>query len=234
MYLSLDRIDVELEPSDGRARFIQTDHRTAAEMAKRPGLSAVATAIRCLNPRRVYDDAEIFYNFKHEPPAFLREIVSSCAARLWIGNDVSVLATHNEAPPIDERSVNRIFNNSMDELTSELLRLLASPRSVDALMALERSLLQHGFPVEERQSDFWSTILELGTLAGAALRDAIGGSWFYDPRSLGSLPFNYRCTFEGEPATANPLGKAIKFVRMMGDGENPSGLVQMLCSRAQE
>jgi hypothetical protein len=61
MYLSLDRIDVKLEPRDGRERLIQTDHRSAGEAAARPAFSTIVALIRCLNPRRVSGEIELFY-----------------------------------------------------------------------------------------------------------------------------------------------------------------------------
>lgn len=47
----------------------------------------------------------------------------------------------------------------------------------------------------------------------------------------GTLPLKYRCSFEGDTATANPLGKALKFLREKGGGDEPSSLVRMLRSR---
>ncbi|WP_437933811.1 hypothetical protein [Sorangium sp. So ce341] len=136
MYISLDRIDVELEPEDGRARVIQTDHRTAAQSSARPALSTIIALIRCLNPRRAHGELELFYNCQHEPPPFLRDAVAACGARLWVGDDPAILAQDLPQAAIDEGAVDRLVNGAMQELARELVERSAATEPLRALELL--------------------------------------------------------------------------------------------------
>ncbi|WP_437720550.1 Fic family protein [Sorangium sp. So ce861] len=231
MYISLDRIDVELESKDGRARVIQTDHRTAAEISARPALSTIVALIRCLNPRRAYGELELFYNCQHGPPAFLRDAVAACGARLWVGDDPAVLDQDLPQAAIDEGAVDRLVNGAMQELARELVEGSDANEPLGALELLEQGMARSGFPDEEEDvTAFWTSVLELGALAGAAVGASNSGAWFHDVAGQGTLPLKYRCAFRGEMAAANPLGKALKFIREQGGGEEPSFLVRTLRS----
>lgn len=230
MYISLDCIDVTLEPKDGRERAIQTDHRSAAEIAARPALSTIIGLIRCLNPRRAYGELELFYNCLREPPTFLRDSIAACGARLWIGDDPAILAQSVPPAELDESAVTRLANDAMRELARELVAVSVASDPLGTLELLELKISESGFPEETDVATFWTAILELGALAGAAIGTSNGGAWFHDLTGQGTLPLKYRCSFRGEMATANPLGKAVKFLREKGDGEEPSFLVRALGS----
>ncbi|WP_437906031.1 hypothetical protein WME95_48760 [Sorangium sp. So ce327] len=230
MYISLDCIDVKLKPKDGRERAIQTDHRSAVEIAARPALSTIIGLIRCLNPRRAYGDLELFYNCLHEPPAFLRNTIAACGARLWVGDDPAILAQSVPPAELDESAVTRLADDAMFELALELVAESGEAEPLRTLELLEMRMAESGFPEETDIESFWTAILELGALAGAAIVTSNGGAWFHDLAGPGTLPFKYRCSFHGEMATANPLGKAVKFLREKGSGEEPSFLVRALRS----
>ncbi|WP_437949675.1 hypothetical protein WME98_01710 [Sorangium sp. So ce296] len=124
----------------------------------------------------------------------------------------------------------------MQELARELVaRELVEdspvPEPLRALELLELEMARSGFPEEEEDvAAFWTAVLELGALAGAAVGASNGGAWFHDVAGQGTLPLKYRCFFRGEMAAANPLGKALKFIREKGGGEEPSFLVRTLVS----
>jgi len=230
MYISLDRIDVQLESQNGRERMIQTDHRSADEIAARPALSTIIALIRCLNPRRAFSELDLVYKCQHEPPVFLRDAIEACGARLWVGDDPAFLV--QAAPPatIDESAVDRLANDAMHDLALEVMAGSGVSAPLEALELVESKMIDSGFPDEDDDVAFWTAILELGALAGVALGASNKGAWFHDITGPGTLPLKYSCSFQGETATVNPLGKALKFVREQGDGEEPSGLVRMLGS----
>jgi hypothetical protein len=232
MYLSLDRLDVRLAPLAGRSRVVQTDHRAAAAIEADLSLSIVATAIRCLNPLRSIDQLALFYNFVEPPPPAIHETVDACGGLVWVGEDATLFDRPHELHSVDEPTVSRIVDRALVNLADELVRASSSGSPLRALEARERLLLDGGFPDEDDTSGFWSAVLHLGALTGAAIRASVGGEWFYNPTSLGSLPVDLRSTFNGGPATVNPLGKAIKFLHGKGDGEEPSFLVRVLCREA--
>jgi hypothetical protein len=231
MYMSLNRIDVELRAEGDRRRLVQTDHRLASEIAERPGLSTVAALVRCLNARR--DDAlmDVVYYCQHEPPRFLRDAVGVAAARLVVGESSRDLPA--DAVPIvpEPDRVSELFDQGMRELALEVMRDLGVEQAMVGLRRVERKLLELGFPDEEAdETAFWISVLELAALVSVASFETNAGAWHFDPVAPGSLPFIYRCRYRGDEASANPLGKALKFLRGKGDGEEPSALVAVLAS----
>ena len=135
MYISLDTADIQIAPKDGRERILQMDHRTPDEIAERPGLSSVIGLIRCLNPRRAYPDLDLFYNCAHEPPAFLRDVLAACGARLWVGQDVGILSQPLPALAVDDRAVESPANSAMAALAVEAVADLPEK---DPYRALDR------------------------------------------------------------------------------------------------
>jgi hypothetical protein len=230
VYCSLDRSDIELEPRNGRSRVVQTDHRTVTEMMVRPTLSQIIVLIRCLNPRRVHRELDLFYNFAHEPPPSIRRALDAGAGHLWVGDDASFLDADIARRDPDPASIDAFANAAFDELADGLI---SEPTNCDpfrCLTSMEGRLVGAGFPEQSDEESLWPTVLELGALSARAIRLTNGGSWTFDPGAKGTLPLSYICTFNGEPATVNPLGKALKFICAKGGGEEPSALVRMLAA----
>ncbi len=223
-------MDVRIAPLGGRTRIVQTDHRSAAAIALDLPISIVATAIRCLNPLRAIEGVALFYNFVEPPPNAIEQTITACGALRWIGNDVALLEHPRPHQPIDEREVTAILDASLANVADELLRSSASSAALSNLETQERTLLHRGFPDEDTAA-FWSTVLHLGALAGAAIRASAGGQWFHNPSSPGTLPVDFP-TFKGEAATITPLGKALKFLRGKGNGDEPSALVRFVSQTA--
>ena len=77
MFSSLDRADIVLKAGpDGRQQYVQTDHRTAAEIEQEPDLSVLFTLVRILNPKRMAEagspEPVVIYSAQERPPEFLR------------------------------------------------------------------------------------------------------------------------------------------------------------------
>ena len=230
MYMSLDRIDIELAPRDGRARLVQTDHRTPDEMAERPAMSTIIVLIRSLNPRRMYHDLDLFYNFVADPPTYICDALAAAGAHLWVGTEPSFIDRTFPAAQPAHCLVDELANASIAQLAGELTSRRFNAEPLPSLERLEHQTARRGFPDEKDTVAFWTTILELGALAAQAIHSTNGGSWSYNEKAPGSFPLSYRCSFRGEQATVNPLGKALKFVRNRGGGDEPSLLVKMLAS----
>lgn len=230
MYCSLDRLDIELKPRNGRARIIQTDHRTTDELLAQPALSQLAVLIRCLNPRREERPLDLFYNFAHEPPAVVRRAVQIGAGHVLVGDDLAFVEADVTPLVPDQTEVDSVANAAFRELASQLIVQHAAPDALRCLVAMEGRLLAGGFPEETDESAFWPLVLELGALTAHAISVTNGGSWSFDVAATGTLPFVYRCSFKGELATVNPLGKALKLLRAKGGGEEPSALVKALAA----
>jgi hypothetical protein len=228
MYCSLDRLDIELMPRQGRARGLQTDHRNASEMLAHTALSQLAILVRCLNPRREQRELDLFYNFAHEPPPAIRRAVTVGAGHVLVGDATSVVDTDVAALEPDQAEVDTLANTAFEELAALLVAKNGASDALGCLIAEEKRLATRGFPEESDESTFWPLVLELGALTARAIHATNGGSWSFDNAAKGTLPFVYRCPFRGELATVNPLGKALKLLRAKGGGEEPSALVRVL------
>ena len=86
MYASLDRIDVISMGEDGRPWYIQTDHRSADEIAQAPELSTIFAVLRILNAQRLADSrgeqARISYVLSSPPPAFFIPVIAAAGGEL--------------------------------------------------------------------------------------------------------------------------------------------------------
>lgn len=231
MYISLDRVDIELQAPEGQHRFLQLDGRSSAEMGARESFSTAVSLIRCLNPLRFGAKVEIIYFCENDPPPFLSHLIKVVGCRLCVGKaDLDRLNQPTVLPTMDVPAVQQLVQNAMQGLAQEVMASLDANDAQTALPLLEAKIAREGFPQNEDEVAYWTAVLELGALAGAAICATNGGNWLYDPAAKGSLPFIYTCLFNGEPATANPLGKALKFIIGMGDGEEPSDLVKLLAA----
>jgi hypothetical protein len=198
-------------------------------MAAAPALSQLMVLIRCLNPRRRHPELDLFYNFAHEPSPSIRRALEAGGAHWGVGDDTSFVDADIVHRDPDAAGVDAFANAAFDELAESLMSA-ADSDPFRCLRAVEARLVSAGFPDESDEASFWSTVLELGALSARAIRATNAGSWTFDPAFQGTLPLSYVCTFNGDPATVNPLGKALKFIVAKGDGEEPSALVRMLAS----
>lgn len=231
MFLSLDRVDVQAELADGRRLWVQTDHREHDEVAASAALSTIAALVRCLNARRHADQGVVTvvaYNAQSEPPAFLRAAVEAASGLLWVGKDVAFVNRPFVPGPVDVAIVNRLANEAMAALADDVRARRGGFAPLSTLRACEAELVSNGFPEEENEGPFWTVILELAALTAKAIQPTNGGVWRYAPTTTGTLPFTFECTFNKGPATVNPLGKALKFLRAKGGGDDPSAMVEML------
>lgn len=85
MFSSLDRADIQLEAGpDGQQRFVQTDHRRAAEIEQEPELSIIFALVRIMNPKRIAEAGSpepiVFYSAQELPPEFLSQAIHAAGA----------------------------------------------------------------------------------------------------------------------------------------------------------
>ncbi len=227
MYTSLNRIDVELEPRDGRVRVVQTDHRDPEEITASRYLSVVFALSRCLIPLRTSEHLSVVYQCIAEPPDFLREAVKAAGAELWVGDDMSFFGQTTPVPRVDVATVGTLLNAAMHELA--IAGGFSGSKPLDALLAAEHNFQVFGFPDPADEEGYWRAVVLLSAFVGEALRAPAGGAWEYNPKNPGTFPFTYRARFQGDRATINPLGKALKFIRRSdGDEQEPSILVKCI------
>ncbi len=208
MFSSLDRADLELKPGpDNRQQFVQTDHRTAAEIEETPELSVLFALVRVLNPKRLAEPGSpepvIFYATQELPPEFLRRAIHAAGGRLVIGNKKEPVPT--DAGPSDlQELISSAFANMARTVTDEY----QVPLTVDGLQKVELALANEAGDPEEDEITYWSAVVKLGSFGGEVIRALNGGQW--RNTNSGTLPFVLCTPYRGEEAKINPLGKAIK------------------------
>jgi hypothetical protein len=205
MFSSLDRADIVLKPTDGRKHFVQTDHRTAAEVEEEPELSVLFALVRVLNPKRMAEKGDpepvVLYETMHQPPEFLCRAIAAAGGRLSVARNPQPAPAGT--PPLEE-----IVESAFTGLARRVAADYGIELSPQGLEVVERDLADTAEDPEEDEFAYWSAVLKLGTFAGELIRASNGGRWVV--ADTGTLPFALTTTYQGAEATVNPLGKAIK------------------------
>lgn len=228
MFSSLDRVDIVLKPGpDGRQRYVQTDHRTAAEIEQEPDLSVLFALVRILHPKRMAEagspEPVVIYSARERPPAFLRRAIHAAGGRLMIGDDPQPVSEPAGPPPLEE-VIESAFANLARAVAAEY-RVALTP---DGLLTVEPALAELAGDPEDDEVAYWSAVMKLGSFGGEVIRASNGGRW--SVTDSGSLPFALSTRFRGEEATVNPLGKAIK---RFANGEEDSLVTLVSLIRSQ-
>lgn len=208
MFSSLDRVDIVLKPRpDGRQQFVQTDHRTAAEVEQERELSALFALVRVLNPKRMAEagapEPVVMYSVQERPPEFLRRVVHAAGGQLIIGAGLQPEAEVEPPPSLDE-----IIESSVAGLARAVAAEYCAPLTPSGLESVECKLAGLAGNPEEDEYAYWSAVLKLGSFGGEVIRASNGGRW--KVTDSGRLPIALTTRFRGEEATVNPIGKAIK------------------------
>jgi hypothetical protein len=210
MYSSLDSIDIVTQNEEtGRKGFLQTDHRSAAEIQRERELSTLFALTRVLNARQAIESEEgpvdVLYVCAEAPPGFLRSVVASAGGRVQINDEpVSVYEGPIGTPEdLAEGAFRGLAFRVAHERGASLYEQL--------LAALQEEYAQ--LPgVEDDEPGYWTRVAELAAVAGELLRARHGGRWA-EAQELATMPFAFRLGGEGvSPATVNVVGKAERFL----------------------
>jgi hypothetical protein len=209
MFSSLDRADIAMKsPVDGTVEFVQTDHRSAKELEKDRELSTLFLLIRILHPKRMVEPGSpapiVSCLFTERPPEFIREVVSSAGGRIILSQE---LTPDDDLPA--PRPLDQLLMEAFRALAATVAEEFSTSLTIEGLGIVEKQISQEFEPLDENEIAYWSAIVKLGTFAGELIRQANGGHWIRV--ETGTLPLALATSFRGEPATVNPLGKAIKF-----------------------
>jgi hypothetical protein len=206
MYASLDRIDLISTGEDGRPWYIQTDHRSAEEITQAAELSTVFALLRILNAQRLAEsrgeDARISYVLSSPPPVFFPAVIAAAGGQLQLDLGAP------ESPPAEIPALDDLLQDAFAALAERTAVDHAVPLDMAGLAAVELALTADSIDAEEDEIGYWTTVVTLGALAGEVMRTANGGHWVAG--GSGTLPLVLSTRFNGEDATVNPLGKAIK------------------------
>lgn len=225
MFASLDRADIELKAGpDGRRRFVQTDHRAAAEIDRTPHLSVVFALVRVLNPKREADDGRpvpvVFTSFPSDPPEYLCQSIRAADGLVVVGDKVLAPPDGTPAPPLEA-----VIEAAFGGLALTVAAEFGVPLGAAGVAEVEAALAASAGSPEEDELRYWSAVVKLGAFAGEVIRAANGGAWAVV--RTGTVPFALKTRFRGEEATANVFGKAVKrFAR--GESDSVSALVTLI------
>jgi len=228
MFSSLDRIDIVLkgEPPS----YVQTDHRDAAEVGREPELAVLFALTRVLNPKREAGPGKpepaVVYVAKEGPPDFLRRAVAVAGGRLVVG----LTGGTDLAVPTDDLGPLPALADFLQESFAACARAVAAEFGVAVdragLATVEEVLASRAGDPEDDEIGYWTSVVQLGSFAGEVIRAANGGRW--EVVDSGTLPFALQTTYQGNPATVNPLGKAVKRFAN-GEEDSLAYFVRVVC-----
>jgi hypothetical protein len=213
MYSSLHRIDVMAETPNGPL-YVQTDHRSADEIAAEPEISTLFALTRILLAR-AYGAKQpgpaptIVYAPIGEIPDFLVEVLASAGARLTVGDSTE----HRELAAVDVAPAT-LADRAFAALAVRVQRRVGLTDPAAALKALEAETLADPPDVEDDESTYWTRVLELAAVVTEIMRARRGGHWIESERA--EIPFGFECPNAG---TLLPTNRAQRFIE---DGEQES------------
>jgi len=221
VYAQLDRIDLTVSTRDGEPqRFVQCDHRDAAEIAARETLSSVLAVLKIAVARASNDGVPVEYVCEHAPPGFLVSAIVAAGGVLRVSEQpASALLP---PPPVDDEYVDRAFA----ALAAETSARDRDEPTLEGLHALERRVTGT-VTADTRSRDelaFWTAVVELAAATGELLRPlAPRGGWRYAADVHPPFVFTLELP-DGAVMRVNPLGKATRFIED-GPHEAASSLV---------
>jgi hypothetical protein len=248
MFCSLDRIDA-LVSGNGESIAVQTDHRTAADVAAAPEISVLFALARVLLARRHLAEqgpgpGRVVYFAEHDPPGFLIDALAAVGT--------AVVKTPPEMfrpPPPSQHAPAQLADQAFAGLARRVCGRMRVSDPALALHALEAEKAQRGPYRKQEEELYWTRLLELSALAGEILRRKHGASWIIDEH--GALPFGLqidretqtvvlltnrarRFLAEGADQSLFPLVSTVEEVQLRQRGAAPAGpLLPTLRRRAE-
>jgi hypothetical protein len=213
MYSSLHKIDVTASTPNGPL-YVQTDHRSADEIAVEPEISTLFALTRILLAR-AYGAKQpgpaptIVYAAIDEVPDFLVEVLASAGARLMVGD----IKEHRELAAVDIAPAT-LADRAFAALAARVQRRVGLTDPAAALKALEAETLADPPDVEEDEITYWTRVLELAAVVAEIIRARRGGRWIESEAA--DIPFGFECPDAGIMLATN---RAQRFIE---DGEQES------------
>lgn len=206
MFAQLDRIDIVAEGDDGVV-FVQTDHRSAEEVAGSLHLSMLLAMARLQiateAAARRESGGRVVYAAVERPPDALCRAIAACGASLEVEHEAVAL-------PQATRGLDELVDESMRFLADEVLRREELPLDEPGLIALQK---RHQAAAHDREEAYWTAFLEIAAVAGEVVRALDDtGRWVIDDKDMASVPFIFD---KGDNHLVNICGRA---QRSLDDG----------------
>lgn len=208
MFASLDSIDIVATPTQGgQKQYIQTDHRTAAEIEQEPDLSILFALIRILNAKQMAEadssESVVIYSAREQPPEFLQRVIHAAGAQLEVGNVPQPAPEQGEPLVLEEVAASAFAN-----LAREVATTYGVSMTREGLAVVEQALAELVGDPEENAVAFGSAVVKLGSFGGEVIRAFNGGQWVVS--ELSTPPLALMTRVQDREVIINTLGKAIK------------------------
>lgn len=220
MYSSLDRIDIVAGDDPEHPLFVQTDHRSAAEIEEDRELSTIFALTKVLAPLRMNENATVCYAPASELPAFFEDVLGAAGAEIHsMASDERRKAIRN-----GDASVAELADSAFADLAGRVRERDSLSAGEPGLVELEDRIAARGLDPDssEDEIEYWTAVVELAAVTGELLREEHGGAWVEDEPNAATIPFLFRFGANW----LNPTGKAQKFLAH-GERDRPSHLLTM-------
>lgn len=223
-YFDPDRIDIVARNRfSGLKLYVQTDHRTAAEMEASRDLSTVVALMRVLNPMRTGRSEggrfKVVFASSQAVPDFIHQAVSAAGGAMEIGRREKKY--RGEIPPVEA-----LLNPSLANIAAGVSVRLNLPFTFEGISALERNIGQMRIDKTQDHVLYWTSVIEMGAFAGEVMRRQRGGGWTATNEFISTLPVVYVCWTQ----TINFFGKAMKYLEN-GETDSVAYMTNVACQQ---
>ncbi|HVV87714.1 MAG TPA: hypothetical protein VHE35_31960 [Kofleriaceae bacterium] len=232
MYSSLDKIDLVV---DSPLRYVQTDHRSAEELAANPDLATLFALTRILKPqqhaRSTGVDAQVVYATTDAGlPAFLEDVLAATGAGHQVRGAAAV-KTYAQGDETPGELADRAFRG----LAQRVSRRVGLTDMATVLRALEAETVADPPRQADDEEAYWARVLELAAVTCEIVRARSGGHW--EIHHHADLPFGFATSPQGmaTPAGAPGAGGIIlatnRAHRFIADGKDESMFLLLAADR---
>jgi hypothetical protein len=210
VWARVHKIDRIRPQPNGGAIVLVEDERSAANMARVPGLSTTIAIARVLNARFVLDAkyggvGEIRYAANVTLPSFLFEAVVRAGAAVSDGSGEHVVC------PGKPEGIEAIVDSAFSELAHVTRGNVGAADMITTLRRIEASRRKSPLDRELHPQLYWPAVFELASLAGELSRPR-GGRWI----ETKEMPVPFAIKFTDSTSLATPAKLAQRIV----EGEN--------------
>lgn len=209
MYSSLDKIDL-LSEQDGVRFAVQTDHRSADEIAAEPEISVLFAMARIHNAagylaQQGHTDGRVRYAVAGSVPDLLRDAVAATGGMLESMGDAAV----SDLGAGSSERVSVLADRMFGELATRVLTRIGTSDLLSALRTLEAETTADPPDRAVDEAGYFGRILELAAVCGELLRTRSDGRWVEHDQPL--IPFGFKID-RGEGVVVFPTSRAQRVI----------------------
>ncbi len=214
MFSTLGSIDIVAADAESGELYIQTDHRSRAELAADPEITVLFGLTRMLKAHAYADSKSVkatvvYVTFADDPPPFLLELVAATRSVIERASDRQRIPLPSVTVTCDE-----LADRAYSGLAKRVMKRVGLDDPATALHALEAETLLDPPDAEDNEIGYWTRVAELAAMIGEILRARGGGSWVHINDA--DIPFGFK----------NPRGQIMlptnRASRFIADGEDES------------